>query len=188
VGRATTGKPDALAAAGVGPFWVQVGAFRDEGHAKALAARLRADNVRVEELRSGDGSGGPATAAESPAPIPAGDKYDVFVSGASSEDVNAKLAGRGLSADPVAGGAVIRPSLPLRDAVALSKDLATEGLKVQVRRAAAPARPPAVATTDGGDVLYRVRVGGFRDRATAEAAREALAARGFSGFVGREGG
>jgi hypothetical protein len=118
----------------------------------------------------------------------------VFVAGASPSEIQEKLAGKGLAADPVAGGAVITPSLPLRDAVTLSKDLASEGLKVQVRRATGP--PPSEPASDGGREavpgepggdLYRVRVGGFPDRASAEAARQALAARGYTGFVTRGG-
>jgi len=119
--------------------------------------------------------------------ISAGDKYDVFVSGTSSADVNTKIAAKGLSADPVAGGAVIKPSLTLRDAVSLSKDLASEGLKVQVRRAlagAAAERPAA----GGGGTIYRVRVAGFADRTAADEARKALSARGYTGFIGRGGG
>ncbi len=182
-----SGKPKASAAAG-GPFWVQVGAFREESRAKALMAKLRADDFAAEEVGPSEA---PAAAAEPAAPASGGgDKYDVFVSGASSDDVNAKLAGKGLSADGVAGGAVVKPSLPLRDAVALSKDLATEGMKVQVRRAttAAPEKATARAGTGGGDGLYRIRVGSFPDRGAAETARKALAAKGYRGFIARGGG
>jgi cell division protein FtsN len=179
-------KPKAAAAAS-GPFWVQVGAFRDELRANALVAKLRAENFSAEEVAPG---GGAPAATPGPAGAGAWDKYDVFVSGASSSDVNAKLAGKGLSAEAVAGGAVIKPSLPLRDAVALSKDLATEGMKVHVRRAppSAPEKPAARAGGAGGDGLYRVRVGSFPDRAAAEDARNALAAKGYNGFIKRGGG
>jgi cell division septation protein DedD len=171
-----------------GGFWVQVGAFRDEARANALVTKLRADNFKVEALGPAPAAGGtPAPAGtEGPTPLGPGDRYDVFVSGASSADVNAKLAGKGLAADPVAGGAVVKPSLPLRDAVALSKDLATEGLKVQVRRAAGAAAAERPATS--GDGLYRVRIGSFSDRAGAEEARKALAAKGYNGFIARSGG
>jgi cell division septation protein DedD len=179
-----SGKPKASAAAG-GPFWVQVGAFREESRAKALMAKLRADDFAAEEVGPSEAPAEPAAPASG-----GGDKYDVFVSGASSDDVNAKLAGKGLSADGVAGGAVVKPSLPLRDAVALSKDLATEGMKVQVRRAtpAAPEKATARAGTGGGDGLYRIRVGSFPDRGAAETARKALAAKGYPGFIARGGG
>jgi len=178
----------AAAAKAAGPFWVQVGAFRGEEHAKALVAKLQADNFRAEEVAV---SGGAAETAGSEVGESApGDKYDVFVSVASPADVNVKLTGKGLSADPVAGGPDIKPSLQLRDAVALSKDLAVEGLKVQVRRAPAGvrARPPAGAGTASGNGLFRVRVGSFPDRSAAEAARKALAAKGYAGFISRGGG
>ena len=174
-----------LVAVSGGPYWVQVGAFHAEAHAKALAARLRGADFPAEVVAGGGGAS--AARAEPAVSTPAGDKYDVFVSGASSEDVNAKIAAKGLSAEPVAGGAVVKPSLSLRDAVSLSKDLASEGLKVQVRRALAGAgaeRPAA----GGGGAIYRVRVGGFPDRTAADDARKALTARGYTGFIGRGGG
>ncbi len=176
-----------------GPYWVQVGAYRDRALATALATKLRAENFPVVEVAPAGGGGESATAEAPPPAAPSpGDKYDVFVAGASPAEVNEKLSGKGLSSDPVAGGAVVKPSLPLRDAVSLSKDLAMEGLKVQVRRAAvgpAVERPAARATTPaGGDGFHRVRVGGFPDRAAAEDARKALAAKGYSAFIGKRGG
>jgi hypothetical protein len=70
---------------------------------------------------------------------------------------------------------VVKPSLPLRDAVALSKDLAVEGFKVQVRRAGGSmgralrrlTAGAAAAPSEGGSELHRVRVGAFADRAAA---------------------
>jgi cell division protein FtsN len=178
-----------MAAATGGPYWVQVGAFRDEAHAKAVAAKLRGDNLPAEVVV---GSAGRASSpsAESPAAAATamGDKYDVFVSGTGSDDVNAKISAKGLSAEPVAGGAVIKPSLSLRDAVALSKDLAAEGMKVQVRRAAATSSAAQRPSAAAGETVYRVRVGGFADRTAADEARKALSARGINGFIGRGGG
>src|SRR5207244_935180 len=174
-----------LVAVSGGPYWVQVGAFHAEAHARALAARLHGADFPAEVVAGGGGAS--AARTEPATSTPAGDKYDVFVSGASSEDVNTKIAAKGLSAEPVAGGAVVKPSLSLRDAVSLSKDLASEGLKVQVRRALAGAgaeRPAA----GGGGAIYRVRVGGFPDRTAADDARKALTARGYTGFIGRGGG
>src|SRR5439155_11516673 len=81
----------------------------------------------------------PAASAANPA---GADQYDVFVSGLSAAELNERLAAKGLAAEPAGSGAVIKPSLPLRDAVALSKDLAVEGLKVQVRRAGGGPPPP----------------------------------------------
>ena len=82
----------------------------------------------------------------------------------------------------------IRPSLPLRDAVALSKDLAAEGLKVQVKRAAAEGGTTAARTAPAsgeGGTLYRVRVGAFPDRAAAQGAARDLEARGYTPFIAR---
>jgi len=181
-GRA--GKTQLVAVSG-GPYWVQVGAFHAEAHARALAARLHGADFPAEVVAGGGGAS--AARAEPATSTPAGDKYDVFVSGTSSEDVNTKIAAKGLSAEPVAGGAVIKPSLTLRDAVSLSKDLASEGLKVQVRRALAGAAAERPAARGGG-TIYRVRVGGFPDRTAADEARKALSARGYTGFIGRGGG
>ncbi len=174
-----------LVAVSGGPYWVQVGAFHAEAHARALAARLHGADFPAEVVAGGGGAS--AARAEPATSTPAGDKYDVFVSGTSSEDVNTKIAAKGLSAEPVAGGAVIKPSLTLRDAVSLSKDLASEGLKVQVRRALAGAAAERPAARGGG-TIYRVRVGGFPDRTAADEARKALSARGYTGFIGRGGG
>jgi len=178
-----------VAAKAGGPYWVQVGAFHEEAHAKALAARLRGANFPAEVVAAGSG-GVPTPSAERPAaePAPTGDKYDVFVSGASAEDVSAKISAKGLSAEPVAGGAVVKPSLSLRDAVSLSKDLASDGMKVQVRRASAGPAAERPAAAGGGGTVYRVRIGGFADRTTADEARKTLSARGYNGFVGRGDG
>jgi len=86
---------------------------------------------------------------------------------------------------------VVKPSLPLRDAVALSKDLAVDGLKVQVRRAGASAPAPAPsaggAAMSGGDSLYRIRVGPFDDRAAATSTLRELEQRGYTPFIARGG-
>jgi hypothetical protein len=158
----------------------------------------------------------PAPAAAPPPPLPAPkaitapvgpDRYDVIVSGAVPAEMNAKLTAKGLASEPAGDGVRIRPSLPLRDAVALSKDLGGEGFRVQVRRAGstdtasapapapAPSPAPAVAppprpapSADDGQTLYRVRVGGFADRAAAQAALRELQEKGYQPFIakGRE--
>jgi DedD protein len=186
--------------AATGEWWVQVGAFRDESTAKKVAAKLREQNYKVEESVRGSGaSAAKSAAADKPAPAasapgPAGpDQYDVFVSGLSAAELSERLAAKGLAAEPAGSGAVIKPSLPLRDAVALSKDLAVDGFKVQVRRAggAAPApratqaRPEPAAR--GGDTLYRVRVGAFPDRATALTTLKELETKGYKPFIARGG-
>src|SRR5437762_3362908 len=85
-------------------------------------------------------------------------------------------------------------ALPRRDAVALSKDLATDGYKVQVRRAAGanaqaprPAEKRPVPAVSNGDTLYRVRVGSFADRATAMTTLKELEAKGYKPFIARGG-
>ena len=182
-------------AAASGPFWVQVGAFKDPETAKRLASKLRDENFKVEEsVRSAGANSTPAAASASkPAPTaPSGsDQYDVFVTGMSVEELNKKLSGRGLAAETSGGGVVVKPSLPLRDAVALSKDLAVEGFKVQVRRAGGAAAAPTVtppapsASQEGGATLHRVRVGAFSDRAAALAAVRELEAKGYKPFIAR---
>jgi len=186
-----------------GAWWVQVGAFRDESTAKKVAAKLREQNYKVEESVRGVRESAARSAAvdksapAASAPNPAGaDLYDVFVSGLSAAELNTRLSTKGLAAEPSGSGAVIKPSLPLRDAVALSKDLAVEGFKVQVRRAAgtaaapqpaprAAARRPAPSVT--GEMLYRVRVGAFPDRATAVSTLKELEAKGYKPFIARGG-
>ncbi len=186
-----------------GAWWVQVGAFRDESTAKKVAAKLREQNYKVEEsVRGGGESAARSAAADKSAPAasapnPAGaDLYDVFVSGLSAAELNTRLTAKGLTAEPSGSGAVIKPSLPLRDAVALSKDLAVEGFKVQVRRAAGAAAAPQPARraaarrpepSASGETLYRVRVGAFPDRATAVSTLKELEAKGYKPFIARGG-
>src|SRR5207302_2022723 len=74
-----------LVAVSGGPYWVQVGAFHAEAHARALAARLHGADFPAEVVAGGGGAS--AARAEPATSTPAGDKYDVFVSGTSSEDV-----------------------------------------------------------------------------------------------------
>src|SRR5438094_791601 len=177
-----------------GGYFVQVGAFKNPDTAKQLAVRLREQKYNVEES-SASGVGKPARAtapSTPPATGSASDRYDVFVSGGAPADINAKLSGKGLSAEPAAGGVVVKPSLPLRDAVALSKDLAVDGLKVQVRRAGggpAPAPPAAsnAPTTTGDETLYRVRVVPFDDKTTATSTLRELEQKGYSPFIARGG-
>ena len=187
-----------------GEYFVQVGAFKDQETAKRLAASLRAQNYPVTEPVKRVGGGvvaeAPRPAPRAPAPAASvtdrSDRYDVLVTGGSVADINAKLVAKGLAAEPAGDGVRIRPSLPLRDAVALSKDLNNEGFKVQVRRggapsatAAAPVRASAVTEGDGGgETLYRVRVGGYADRATALSVLRALQGKGYQPFIakGRE--
>jgi hypothetical protein len=159
-----------------GPFWVQVGAFKDPEAARRLAARLRDNNYKVEESVRG----APAEAAPRPA-VPAPDRYEVFIPGIQPEDVRDKLPDRTSTPEAIAGGVVLRPARPLAEALALSRALAGEGRRVQVRRAGggSPATPPSAAA------LHRVRVGGFPDRAAAEAVQRELEGRGYRPFIAR---
>jgi hypothetical protein len=165
-----------------GTYWVQVGAFRDAATAQRLAERLRADNYSVTESVKRSG------AAPKSAPASDGDRYNVFVSGLAPTELTAKLGAKGLNADVVAGGAVIKPSLSLREAVALSRDLSADGLQVQVRRAGRGEAGAATATApSGGETssYHRVRVGGFADKAAAMAVAKELEGTGSRPFVAR---
>jgi cell division septation protein DedD len=199
--RSTT-SASAPRAAAASSWWVQVGAFRNENSAKNLAATLREQNYTVKQsVRNGGASAPKSATLDKSAPaastpnLAGADQYDVFVSGLSADELNTRLAGKGLSAEPSGTGVVLKPSLPLRDAVALSKDLATDGYKVQVRRAAGasaqaprPAEPrPVPAVTSSGDALYLVRVGAFSDRATAMTTLKELQAKGYKPFIARGG-
>jgi cell division septation protein DedD len=192
--ESTTPRPKSTSPApamqGQGAYFVQVGAFKSQDTAKRLATRLRELKYNVDETAGG---GGAKTTASAPAPSgsSAGDRYDVYVMGGTAGDINAKLGPKGLTSEPSAGGVVVKPSLPLRDAVSLSKDLAVDGLKVQVRRSSAGAAPApagaAASVLPGSDGLYRVRVGPFDDRATATSAMRELQQRGYTPFIARAG-
>jgi hypothetical protein len=176
------------AAAAAGPYWVQVGAFRDPEAAKRLVGQLREQGFPAEQSTTAK-AGQPAAVAAPPPPESRGDRYHVVVSGASAADVDAKLATKGMTSETTPGGVVVQPSLPLREAVALSRELADAGLAVQVRRLGgpAPSAPSAPVAPVAGDkeTWHRVRVGGFPDRAAAMTAVKQLEARGFKPFVAR---
>lgn len=186
--RATATSP-APTAQGQGAYFVQVGAFKSPDTAKRLATRLRELKYNVEETSMSGGARTERASAPAPSSSAAGDRYDVYVMGGTAADINAKLGPKGLTSEPSAGGVVVKPSLPLRDAVALSKDLAVDGLKVQVRRSSggAASAPAAVSTASSVDGLYRVRVGPFDDRATATSTLRELQQRGYTPFIARAG-
>jgi hypothetical protein len=169
-------------------WFVQVGAFKDAAAAKKVAARLREDKYTVDEWVRGARV---ATVAKATTVRASGaDRYDVIVSGQSPAELNERLAAKNLTAEAAPNGAVVKPSLPLREAVALSKELAVDGLKVQVRRSgrgtAAASEPSRTSPGGGeGDGLHRVAVGGFPDRATAAATLKELEAKGYKPFITR---
>ena len=171
---------------------MQVGAFKNPDTAKKVAARLREQKYNVEETSA---SGVKTARAAAPsAPQVSGspsDRYDVYITGAAPGDINGKLSAKGLSAEPSGAGVVVKPSMPLRDAVALSKDLAVDGLKVQVRRAAGGPAPspttPSSASMASDGTLYRVRVGPFDDKSTATSTLRELEQKGYTPFIARGG-
>ena len=180
--------PTPVSAAPGRPYWVQVGAFKDAETAKKVAGRLRDQGLRVEETTIVPAA---PRAASAPAVQMPPDRYDVLVSGASAADIEPKLTAKGLKGENTANGAVVRPSLALREAVALSRDLADAGLSVQVRRIGGPAPAPTVpapapsASPAAGQTLYRVRVGGYTERAAAVDALKQLEDKGFKPFIAR---
>jgi cell division septation protein DedD len=184
---ASASKPAATKAANVvaagGTYWVQVGAFKDAETAKRVAAQLRQQGFPAEQSSTtvkGGAVAGKGGAVAAPAES-SGDRYSVIVSGGSPGDIDAKLAAKGMTGEATAGGTAVQPSLPLREAVALSRELADAGLTVQVRRqgGAAPSAPAPTA----GATWYRVRVGGFPDRAAAMAALKKLEDKGYKPFI-----
>ena len=170
-----------------GPYWIQVGAFRDPDTARRMVEKLRDQQFPVadpEKMVSGVAAAAPV-AAPTPTPAAGPDRYDVFVSGIAANDLNTRIESRSLTADPVAGGAVVKPSLPLADAVALAKQLSGDGLRVQVRRASGSAHATAPAAATEPQTLYRVRVGSYPDRSAAVAALHDLEAKGYKPFLAR---
>src|SRR3989442_1395291 len=133
----------------------------------------------------------PASPATTPAPSPAAEKPPVVEKPPVAEkpaQTPMSASEKPAAAKKAGGGVVVKPRLPLRDAVALSKDLAVDGLKVQVRRAGASApAPSAGAATSGGDSLYRIRVGPFDDRVAATSTLRELEQRGYTPFIARGG-
>ncbi len=141
-----------------GDYWVQVGAFRGAANAARLAARLTAEKYPVHQATVTRGA--------------AGGGNEIFVPGVPQRDLYDKVKAKGYWADAVKGGAVVRPLLPLRDAVALSKELADGGMDPKIRR---------VGAEKG--TYHIVRIGGFEDRDKAGAAKAELEGKGIAGFI-----
>ena len=151
------------AAPSKGDYWVQVGAFSDARNASRLAARLKGQKYSVQQATVTRGSGGGSGGNE------------VFVAGAKQKDVYDKVKDKGYHVDAVKGGAMVRPALPLKDAVALSKELTDAGMDVKIRRVGGGGGQKAT--------FHLVRVGGFADRKEADAAQKELGGKGVPGFV-----
>lgn len=149
-----------------GDYWVQVGLFANGDNAARLAKELRDERFTVEIAHTTKG-GASAT--------PPANQHEVVVNGATVEAVTAALKGSG-TAEASGDVVVVRPALELKDAVALSRRLAGDGLEVRIRRVAA-------APASGGTTVYIVRVGGYPTREAAAAGRRELAAKGVGGFV-----
>jgi hypothetical protein len=170
------------------PYWVQIGAFRDAETARRVAQRLREHKYQVHEstvairpaaARSEATGAGVAASKDR-------DRYEVVVTGASAREVEATLTAKGLTSRAATEGAVITPGLPLGEAVALSQDLSRDGLAARVQRVeSSAASAPRAQGRTGDVVLHRVRVGGFAERAAAEAAFKELAARGYDPVLTR---
>ncbi len=181
--------PSALASAPSqsGALWIQVGAFRNPEAATRLAARLRRHHYRVEEssvsIGEQDTSGG-SRSTRVPGRASAADKYDVVVSGGPPAAIAAKLSMKGFSTEPTRDAVVVRPSMSLAKATALSRDLAISGWKVHVRPSNSHAAAAATATT-AGETLHRVRLGPYADRAAATPALLELEGKGYKPFITR---
>jgi cell division protein FtsN len=187
--------PDVNAAArrpaATGDWFVQVGAFRDRTTAERTANALKQRGYTVEQSTTARrGTAGPITTSTPATPAAGVDRYDVIVTGAAANEITQRLSSRGLAVESVRDGAVVKPSLALRDAVALSNDLRSEGYKVNVRRVAkrtAPKPAPAMTAvaTAAGETLHRVRVGAFPDRAAAAQAADRLRQLGYGVYIAR---
>jgi len=161
-------KPSAGAAAS-GNYWIQLGAFKEQKNADALAKTLRDAGFPIQVTPIRPGGGGESKVAAQ--------QHELFVTETSVDKVNAALKGRG-TAQPVSGGVTVKPAFSLQDAMTVSKRLTDEGLKVVIRPAASLATP-----SQGPGVLHAVRAGGYSNRTSALAARDELAAKGHQGFL-----
>jgi cell division protein FtsN len=170
-----------------GTFWVQVGLFQDAGNAQRLSTNLREHgfSAQVASVTRGGGASSAAPAPPGPSAAAPSSRHEVYVAGASLEAVKAALRDSG-TAKAVEGGVVVQPPMELKDAVALSRRLAGEGLNVSIRRvagAAPPTTPEPAPPASAGTTLHVVRVGGFATRADAQTMRRTLEAKGIAGFV-----
>ena len=160
-------KPSAEAASG--NYWIQLGAFKEQKNADALAKTLRDAGFPIQVTPIQRGGGGDTQGGAQ--------QHELFVTETSVEKVNAALKGHG-RAQLAAGGVAVKPAFSLQEAMTVSKRLTDEGLKVVIR----PAGGLATAS-QGQGTLHAVRAGGYSNRTSALAARDELAAKGHQGFV-----
>lgn len=172
-------------------YWVQVGVFRDADGARRVAQRLRQRKYRVQESALPPRAEGGASGAG--AATGGADRYEVVVTGGGADDLARRISAKGIASRGGGEGVVITPSLPLSEAVALSRELGDDGLAVRVRRVGVPSSPasrsapaagPTSAAADAG-ARHRVRVGGYADRSAAQAALRELEALGYRPFITR---
>ena len=166
-GPAASAKPSAETAGGPGEYWVQLGAFKDEANAASLAKNVRGDGFPVQVTRVTRGGSEVIGTGQQ--------QHELFVSGTSAAKLNAALKGKA-TAQPVAGGLVVRPAFNLQDAMTVSKRLSDDGFKVVIRPAGEIGAPAASG-------FHVVRAGGYSDRGSALTAREKLQAKGHVGFL-----
>ena len=160
-------KPSAEAASG--NHWIQLGAFKEQKNADALAKTLRDAGFPIQITPITPGGGGESKGAAQ--------QHELFVTETSVEKVNAALKGRG-TAQVVSGGVAVKPAFSLQEAMTVSKRLTDDGLKVVIRPAGGPATP-----SQGPGTLHAVRAGGYPNRTSALAARDELSAKGHQGFL-----
>ena len=158
-------RPSAEAASG--NYWIQLGAFKEQKNADALAQTLRDAGFPIQVTPIQRGGGGDKGEA----------RHELFVSEASVEKVNAALKGHGRG-QLAAGGVAVKPAFSLQEAMTVSKRLTDEGLKVVIRPASGLA-----SASQGPGTLHAVRAGGYSNRTSALAARDELAAKGHQGFL-----
>jgi cell division septation protein DedD len=159
-------RPSAEAASG--NYWIQLGAFKEQKNADALAQTLRDAGFPIQVTPIQRAGGGDAQGEA---------RHELFVSEASVEKVNAALKGHGRG-QLAAGGVAVKPAFSLQEAMTVSKRLTDEGLKVVIRPASGLA-----SASQGPGTLHAVRAGGYSNRTSALAARDELAAKGHQGFV-----
>jgi DedD protein len=175
-------KPTSSTRARAASYWVQVGAYRDAATARRVVERLREDGYHAIDVASArDETPAPAASPATTTSV----KYEVVVSGDAPAVLADGLSAKGLATAATGSSVVVKPPLSLADAVALSKDLAADGLDVKVRRTG-DAAAGAANGTGARDGLHRVRVGAYPDATAADAAARELSAKGYQGFVARD--